>query len=384
MQWLSEIKFQDPRTLTYLGSPSLVRLPEGALLASHDYFGPGCPKNSNGEGCLTTIHRSDNNGESWRELTHICGAFWSSLFVHEGAVYLLGTSARYGAIVIRQSLDGGYTWTHPLDADSGLLFPNGPYPAPPHYHCAPTPVLQIGGRLYRAFEVNPSRRWPAGFQAIVISCADTADLLKAKSWTMSKPLAYEQEWLPNPKASNSGWLEGNIVAGPDGHIWNLLRMNGEHVVETAALVSVEDEGRKLSFSPSNFVHMPGGACKFTVRRDSVTRLYWAITNPNVDPIFPKQRNVLGVVVSPDLRNWHYVCTLMQDDTGLTPEQSAAQTGFQYVDWQFDGDDIIYVVRVAYRGAHNYHDANRIVFARIHNFRSLWIRPVCASPGPSTS
>ena len=40
------------------------------------------------------------------------------------------------------------------------------------------------------------------------------------------------------------------------------------------------------------------------------------------------------------------------------------TGFQYVDWQFDGDDLIYVVRTAYRGARNFHDSNQIMFRRL--------------------
>ena len=43
--WISELRFQDAATQTYFGSPSIVRLPDGALLASHDYFGPGCPVN---------------------------------------------------------------------------------------------------------------------------------------------------------------------------------------------------------------------------------------------------------------------------------------------------------------------------------------------------
>ena len=46
------------------------------------------------------------------------------------------------------------------------------------------------------------------------------------------------------------------------------------------------------------------------------------------------------------------------------------TGFQYVDWQFDGDDIIYLVRTAYRGAIRYHDSNRIIFRKLPNFRDL--------------
>jgi hypothetical protein len=45
------------------------------------------------------------------------------------------------------------------------------------------------------------------------------------------------------------------------------------------------------------------------------------------------------------------------------------TGFQYADWQFDGDDLIYLVRTSYDGGHNYHDANRITFHRIEDFRT---------------
>jgi hypothetical protein len=61
---------------------------------------------------------------------------------------------------------------------------------------------------------------------------------------------------------------------------------------------------------------------------------------------------------------------MKDDTGLTPEDSARLTGFQYVDWQFDGNDIIYLVRTAYRGAIRYHDSNRIIFRVLKNYADL--------------
>jgi hypothetical protein len=39
-----------------------------------------------------------------------------------------------------------------------------------------------------------------------------------------------------------------------------------------------------------------------------------------------------------------------------------------VDWQFEGDDVIAAVRTAFRGAHNFHDSNYIVFQRIPRFR----------------
>jgi hypothetical protein len=73
----SEVKYQPEKTLTFLGSPSLVRLPDGVLVASHDYFGPGCPRNHEAEESLTSIYRSEDNGQSWVNVTHVMNAFCS-------------------------------------------------------------------------------------------------------------------------------------------------------------------------------------------------------------------------------------------------------------------------------------------------------------------
>ena len=61
---------------------------------------------------------------------------------------------------------------------------------------------------------------------------------------------------------------------------------------------------------------------------------------------------------------------MEDDTGLSFTNSIQLTGFQYVDWQFDGDDILYLVRTAYRGAVRYHDSNRIIYRVLRNYTAL--------------
>ena len=120
-----------------------MRLPDGALLASHDYFGlPNCPRNHEDEESLTSIYRSEDEGVTWVNITHIMNCYWSSLFLHRGSVYILGVSQQYGSVVIRRSDDGGFTWTHPADESSGLLFRGGPFRAAPNYHCAPVPVLE--------------------------------------------------------------------------------------------------------------------------------------------------------------------------------------------------------------------------------------------------
>ena len=188
---LNELRFQPEQTRTYLGSPSIVRLPDGTLVASHDYFGPGCPKNCQGEESLTSIYRSEDDAVTWRAITHIMNCFWSNLFVHQNTLYLLGTSQQYGSIFIRRSTDGGFTWTHPKDDASGQLFPAKPNREPPNYHCAPMPVLVAEGRLYRAFEDCTPNNWGGGFKSLIISAPVDADLLDSSSWTKSNHLTFD-------------------------------------------------------------------------------------------------------------------------------------------------------------------------------------------------
>ncbi len=370
----TELRYQDPATKTYLGSPSLVRLPGGDLLATHDYFGPGCPRNHEAEEHLTSLYRSCDGGRSWVNVTHIANAYWSSLFTLGDAVYLIGVSQQYGSIVIRRSTDGGNTWSHPRDEKSGLLFRGGAYRTPPNYHCAPVPVLLHQGRLYRAFEDNRPGNWRRHFAAFVISAPADADLLDAANWTMSDRLHFDPSWLPAGwgKVERVNWLEGNVVRGRDGTLWNVLRLNarftdGRQLWNKAAMVRVTENGQ-LDFD--EIVEFPGGHSKFTIRYDHTHDLYLTLSNGVDDPECPTNRSVLSLYKSSDLRRWEQCAVLLADDSGLPTDESARMVGFQYVDWQFDGQDIIYLVRTAYGDAHNFHDANRITFHRLRNYARL--------------
>ena len=140
------------------------------------------------------------------------------MFLHRGALYILGTSQQYGSIVIRRSLDGGFTWTHPKDEASGFLFRGGAYHDPPNYHCAPVPVVAHEGRLYRAFEDCDPPGW-GNFQAGVISAPVDADLLDAANWTMSEKLPFDQAWIPRGLgrgAGEPGWLARGECGGGAG------------------------------------------------------------------------------------------------------------------------------------------------------------------------
>ena len=400
---LTQIAFQDPATNVYLHDPSIVLLENGDLLVSLNYHGPGSVRSIEDQECLTSLYRSRDRGESWSVLTHVNHCFAANLFTHRGAVYLLGMDRRFGSICIRRSDDGGNTWSRlaPEGTDpakivgsaeaalrtsaqrvcAGRLFQGGAGEDPPNYHSSVMPVLESGGRIYRAFEDCAPKDW-AGIhadssirrmQAFVISAAADSDLLDPASWRMSNKLpydaAYSSSW-ENPPVK-PGWLEGNVLETPAGALWNIIRVNTEPVVDRAAIIHIHDEGRRVSFDPaSDFIDLPGGMTKFNIRRDPETGIFCLVCNNNTDPRYPNQRNVLSLFTSVDLIHWELCKTLIEDDSALSWEESIKQVAFQYPDWQFDGDDIIYVLRTAYGGAADYHDANRITFHRLTNFRDL--------------
>ncbi len=266
------VHFSPACTGIYLGSPSIVRTPNGDLLVSMDMFGPGAPRSEGTKQYNTAlIFRSCDDGDTWRYVTCVQNTFWASLFVHRGKVYYLGCSEAYGSIVIRRSDDNGTTWTEPDDEHSGLLFKAGPGNTGPNFHCAPMPVVEHEGRLYRAFENCTPREWPSGFRSLVISAEADIDLLKSSSWIMSNQVVYDQESDPAqftvganhlPGGNSAGWLEGNVVPAPDGQLHNILRVNSLPVVDRAAVLLIENSGEKLNFNPSIFVFPVGSFSSF--------------------------------------------------------------------------------------------------------------------------
>ena len=345
-------------TKQFIGSPSIAILPNGGYVATHDIFGPGSTRDR------TLVFASHDRGATWQRLAEIAGQWWSTLFVHRGALYLMGTSREYGAAVIRRSEDGGRTWTTPRDADSGLLLGDG------KYHCAAVPVLMQGGRVWRAMEdaMGPGV-WGSHFRAFMLSAPEDADLLKAASWTASNRLGRDPQWLGG---KFGGWLEGNAVAAPDGGIVDLLRVDDRPEGNTAAVIRISADGRTATFDPADgFRTFPGGCKKFTVRFDPASRLYWSLTNfvparhRGGNP--ERTRNTLALVASPDLRQWTVRAVVLH-------HPDVERHGFQYADWQFDGDDLIAVSRTAFDdadgGAENQHNANFLTFHRIRGFRAL--------------
>jgi hypothetical protein len=328
-------------------------------VAPHDIFGPGSTYNT------VKVFTSPDKGATWRETARIKGQFWSNLFVHKGALYLMGTSKKYGYLVIRRSTDNGRTWTVPSDDTSGLLL------ADAKYIPGPMPVVCHNGRIWRAaLDRMGGRRWGEWGRAFMMSAPLESDLLRADSWQCSNRLGYDRRYL---EGRFGGWLEGNAVVTPEGRIVDILRVHENKVGGKAAIIRISEDGTKATFDPDrDFIDFPGGCKKFTIRYDPVSSLYWSLANIILDADRDKGakperiRNTQGLLSSPDLRTWKIRRTVLH-------HPDVKRHGFQYLDWQFEGDDIIAVSRTAWderdgSRAHSQHDANYMTFHRFEDFR----------------
>ncbi|RYF19934.1 MAG: exo-alpha-sialidase [Flavobacteriales bacterium] len=355
----------------YLGSPSICKLPNGDYLVSHDNFGPLSTEH---QSAVSNIYRSTNKGKAWQPIAEINGAFWSKLFVHQNAVYLIGTNKHHGNLIVRKSTDNGYTWTEPSDANNGLLLVG-------EYHVAPTPPIYSKGRIWRAIEdaSGANRKiWGPRYSAMMISAPQDSDLLKAESWTASNFIPMDSTYL---NGNFGGWVEGNAIVAPNGKMVDVLRVQDKiSFDEKAAIVHVSADGKKATFDPTkDFIRFPGGSKKFVIRYDEKSKKYWTLTNYIPQDIkseamkLPKVkyathvRNTLALCSSTDLQNWQVNHIVLQNLDVL-------KHAFQYADWMVEGNDIVFVSRTAFDdglgGAANNHNNNFITFHKIKKFRKF--------------
>lgn len=328
----------------YVGSPSIVILADGTYVTSHDYFGP---KANHEKSPSSVVFSSTDRGKTWRKIADITPLFWGTLFVHQKMLYVIGTRHEYGDVLIRRSEDGGRTWTEPDGPSTGILRTG-------IYHCAPGSMVIHRGRIWRSFELAEGERpnWPA----LVSSAPIDSDLLNADNWQFGRP--FRHPW------SHSQWIEGNLVVTPQGELVNILRTNGQGD-DRAAITYVSDDGLSLSHDRQrDIIDFPGGGSKFTIRFDAQTSRYWSIGSQQTEP--EAYRNNLVLTSSDNLRHWQVASPLLY-------HPDSEKHAWQYVDWQFDGDDIVFASRTAYDdglgGAYRSHDSNYLTFHRISDFRN---------------
>lgn len=330
----------------YLCSPSLLKLQSGKLLASMDVFAGDLAQN------LTLIYSSEDDGKTWRYLTELFPCFWGKLFLSGGKLYMLGVSREYGDLLIGRSDDEGKTWTVPT-----VLFRGSNFSPENGLHRAPMPVCVSHGRVMTDVQYGSWAKFTFG--DAIISAPEHSDLLDAGNWVSSG------FWFPDdaPESKRKGvpgGIEGNVVVGPDGKVYDFLRY--DNGVWLLLSFDPDEPEKKLKFE--KLINLPATPSKTDILYDEKTRLYFAIVSYKLDE--PRTgRNLLSLMCSENLGEWKLVRHLID-----YRYEDPAKVAFQYIDFRFDGDDIIYSSRTAFNGAKNYHDNNFQTFHRIENFRGL--------------
>ena len=330
----------------YLCSPSLIRLNDGTLLASMDLYAAGAPQN------LTLIYSSKNNGKTWEHLCELFPCFWGKMFLCGGKLYMLGCSTEYGDLLIGRSDDGGRTWCAP-----SVLLRGACHCKEIGWHRAPMPVLIKDGRVMTDVQYGA---WSEKvFCDAVISAPSESDLLDPANWVCTELFDAREHISPLPEKIWGG-IEGNMVVTPDGTTVDFLRFANR----TALILKYDPEVPEAEPVLDRVIDFPCTASKFDILFDEKTKKYVTIASRALDE--PKTvRNLLSLFSSDDLIDWKLCADLIdrrQDDPKMT--------GFQYVDFIIDGEDILYLCRTAYNSPNNFHNSNYTTFHRIENFREL--------------
>ena len=345
---------------SFIAGPSIVRCPSGRLLASMDIF---CRQEE--YACLSPLYYSDDGGINWHWLGELFPCYWGRLFLHDGKVYMFSGTNGQGGIAIGRSDDEGVTWTAP-----SILY-HACYRG--GYHSAPGSLVEAHGRLWIPIA---SGRWDkTGFGMSYISAKLDSDLLNPENWEMADFTEFDPSWPNAPKNTGIGFdspgagIEGNIVCSQDGKLHALYRMDinkGEPRTGKVIIFDLDPSDSTKPYTFNSIADCPlGSNSKFCVKYDSVSNKYIMIgTEQSLTESYG--RTIISIGVSEDLHTWKVVKRLYDYH-----HMDSQKVGLQYPDWDFDGDDIVMLLRIGFNQADTHHNSNCITFSRIHNFRSFF-------------
>ena len=371
----------DPKKCVCVGSPDIIRLPSGRLIASMELWLHVHPS-SGLEGGIDypnhcKVKASDDGGRTW-DIISTNGITWGSLFYveSEDALYTLGNDPHKRDVRIVRSTDGGSSWSEPTS-----LFES----KETDFGGAPTSLGFKDGYVYKTFE-------GMSISTMFVVAGDMSkDLLDKSSWRMSNhlepprtaPEFQRNEEIPamaGHRDRKGIWLlEGNVVEiGGELCVLPRTRIDVQLTTNVCSLLKIKDDGTNVQLSFDRFFPMPGGHNKFKIIRDPVTGYYWTVTTHVPDTSLSRaalekkgfrgnpgnMRRISMLCYSLDGINWIQAgCVAMSKN----PRES-----FHYTSQCIDGDDLLVLSRscVGPTDLHNNHDTNMITLHRIENFRSL--------------
>lgn len=358
--------------------PAIHIMDNGTIVVAYSAY----PSGSNGGGAYST-----DNGATWTNTpnTIAYGHYFFFLFSIGATLYLMSRDINSGNLYIRKSINNGVSWTN-------LTLLNSAY----WWHYAPNRVIKLGTKRYLSPQVyvNPNAEndpWISrAYATVVASIDESLDPLIPANWTFSNVLTWNHTLLPSPYNATSPYsihahyMESELVLHPTDSnlLYVISRFNNNSSLDKAFYKTYNIATNTISFNYSNIIDLPGGSSfKFSVQRCPYTNKYLLmagdtesyagdyITAFGGNP-FGNFRSRLSLFVAdnPISGNWTRLKTLLWDD--LFPDDLLASlntTGFQYPAFEIKGVDIHAMIRVAYNGAPNEHDSNRMWYLKIPNY-----------------
>jgi len=346
---------------TALDSPSLVKLPSGRIVVSM-----GVHKSALYGENLTILYYSDNGGADFHYLCEIFPAEWGKLFYDGGRLYLLAVSRPYGDLLIGCSEDEGVTWSMPT-----VLLRGSAVSATGGIHRSPNPILKYKGRIIADLQCGT---WFKNiFLNAILSAKEGSDLLDVNNWALSEWWDHREHQKIVPTSNGGitgdtkiakdsiGGIEGNPVVTADGRVLVIHRYgDGKPLV-----LEYDIDNPTAPIKDAWLVDMPIKDAKAPILYDEISRRHYMLCNYIPDGAEKIGRNVCAIMSSEDLKEWKLLEIILD-----YRNEDPSKFGVQYFDFDFDGDDIVFISRTACSGAANFHDGNHITFHRIKNFRSL--------------
>lgn len=337
----------------FFSDPEIVVLPNGDYVASHALAGADSNSGTSG---TTSLFRSSDKGATWSSLGNLPNMLRGSLFVSGSALYLIGANKDTSGnnTQIRKSLDNGATWTTPTGTTNGLFSSvGGPG--------TPTNPVVYGGRIW------------AGFTTSLFSAPVGSDLLNQANWTRSDA----PPWNNYFGVSAPLWFEGQVMASSATGVVIMPKVRPETPPVNftakppyAAVINVTSPTTTTFDPATGFVPLPGGEKKFGGSYDPVSGKFYVLSNPVLalyesGTVPELVRNTGAMLSSKDLTHWDVEKIFLYTS-------NVTQEGFQYFQFDYDGDDMVVASRTAFniggtmdRG----HDSNLLTVHKIQNFRS---------------
>ena len=277
------------------------------------------------------------------------------MFIYQGELYMTAVATEYGDLLIGKSTDGGKTWSEPtvlLRGSNGKTGHTG-------IHKNPQPVVEFKGRIWNTLEWGSWGQWYHA--AMVMSAPVGCDLLDADNWSFSEPVKYDPTWPGLPEGRSPGNIEGTLAV-VNGELYNIMRYQmGEMKPNYGYIISykVDTENPENPLQYDHCIPFPANHSKFEIHYHEGKKKYYSLASRILDSDHAGARNLLSLMVSEDCEHWE-----VDRDVIDMRDSDPQYVGFQYVDFFFEGDEILYLCRTALNQAHNFHDANYSTFGRI--------------------